>query len=56
MNFLNKYNNNKNLRFNSFQLTLKLCQIRNLKTIVETGTARGKKKFFFSKNSIGKMG
>ena len=49
MNFLNKYNNSKNIRFNSFELTLKLCQIRNLKTIVETGTARGKKRFFFFK-------
>ena len=49
MKFLNKYNNDKNIRFNSFETTLKLCFERNLKNIVETGTARGKKKFFFFK-------
>ena len=54
MKFLNKYNNDKNIRFNSFETTLKLCFERNLKNIVETGTARGKK-FFFLKNLIGKM-
>ena len=49
MKFLNKYNNDKNIRFNSFETTLKLCFERNLKNIVVTGTARGKKKFFFFK-------
>lgn len=47
MIFLDKYNNSKNIRFKSFEKTLKLCHQRNLKTIVETGTARGKTKFFF---------
>ena len=49
MNFLEKYNNIKNIRFNSFEETLKLSFIRGVKTIVETGTARGKTKFFFIK-------
>jgi hypothetical protein len=49
MNFLDKYDNIKNIRFNSFEETLKLSFKRGLKTIVETGTARGKTKFFFIK-------
>ncbi len=49
MNFLDKYNNIKNIRFNSFEETLKLSFKRGAKTIVETGTARGKTKFFFIK-------
>ena len=49
MNFLDKYNNIKNIRFNSFEETLKLSFNRGVKTIVETGTARGKTKFFFIK-------
>ena len=47
MKFLNKYNNPKNIRFKSFEKTFKICLERNHKTIVETGTARGKIKFFF---------
>ena len=49
MKFLNKYNINKNIRFKSFEETLKLSYRRGFKTIVETGTARGKTKFFFIK-------
>ena len=49
MKFLNKYNNKKNIRYKSFEKTLKLSYERGLKTIVETGTARGKTKFFFIK-------
>ncbi len=49
MNFLDKYNNNKNIRFKSFEKTLTISFKRNFKTIVETGTARGKTKFFFFK-------
>ena len=49
MNFLDKYNNIKNIRLNSFEETLKLSFKRGVKTIVETGTARGKTKFFFIK-------
>ncbi len=46
MKFLDKYNNSKNIRFKSFEETLKLSLKRGAKTIVETGTARGKIKFF----------
>ena len=49
MKFLNKYNNKNNIRFKSFEKTLNLSYERGLKTIVETGTARGKTKFFFIK-------
>ena len=49
MKFLEKYNNQKNIRFKSFEKTFELCLKRKHKTIVETGTARGKTKFFFIK-------
>ena len=49
MKFLEKYNNKKNTRFKSFEKTLKISFNRNFRTIVETGTARGKTKFFFIK-------
>lgn len=49
MKFLDKYNNNKNIRYSSFEKTLKLSYDRGLKSIVETGTSRGKTKFFFIK-------
>ena len=51
MNFLEKYNNKKNIRFNFFKKTLEIAKNRDLKTIVETGTSRGKKKFGFKSNS-----
>ena len=54
MKFLNKFKNSKNIRFDS-EATFKYCLKRNLKTIVETGTARGKTKFFSLKSLIGKM-
>lgn len=47
MKFLEKYNNIKNIRYDSFEKTLELSHKRNFKTIVETGTSRGKTKFFF---------
>lgn len=50
MNFLKYYNNPKNFRFKSFEYALIEANKRNLKILVETGVARGKKKFlFFSK-------
>ena len=49
MKFLEKYNNLKNIRFKSFEETFRISLERNHKTIVETGTARGKTKFFFVK-------
>lgn len=50
MIFLKKYDVIKNIRFDSFKFALEEASKRNLKIIVETGVARGKKKFlFFSK-------
>ena len=49
MKFIEKYNNKKNNRFNMFKKTLEIAFERNFKTIVETGTSRGKKKFLFFK-------
>ena len=50
MQFINKYNHPKNIRFESFKFTLFEAKKRGLKTVVETGCARGKTKFiFFSK-------
>ena len=50
MEFLEKYNHPKNIRFESFKFALLEANKRGLKTIVETGCARGKTKFiFFSK-------
>tara|TARA_B100001057_G_scaffold485359_2_gene564963 strand:+ start:740 stop:1306 length:567 start_codon:yes stop_codon:yes gene_type:complete len=49
MNFLNKFKNEKNIRFSSFEFALKCSKERNLKNVVETGTSRGKIKFFFFK-------
>ena len=52
MNFLEKYNHQKNIRFESFKYALTEANYRGLKTIVETGCARGKRKFlFFSKKN-----
>ncbi len=50
MKFLEFYNHKKNTRFSSFKFALLEAKKRKLKTIVETGCARGKPKFiFFSK-------
>ena len=47
MEFLKRYNHSKNIRYESFKFALLEAQKRSLKTIVETGCSRGKKKFFF---------
>tara|TARA_B110001454_G_C12409441_1_gene304466 strand:- start:395 stop:547 length:153 start_codon:yes stop_codon:yes gene_type:complete len=47
MIFLKKYDVIKNIRFGSFKFALEEASKRNLKIIVETGVARGKKKFLF---------
>ncbi len=47
MKFLDTYNHDKNIRFSSFKFALLEAEKRKLKTIVETGCARGKSKFFF---------
>ena len=49
MKFIEKYNNKKNIRFKLFKKTLEIALNRNFKTIVETGTSRGKEKFLFFK-------
>ena len=50
MDFLDKYNHPQNIRFDSFKFALIEANTRGLKTLVETGCARGKSKFiFFSK-------
>ena len=47
MKFLKNYDNPKNIRFKSFEFALLEASRRNHKTLVETGVARGKKKFIF---------
>jgi hypothetical protein len=47
MIFIEKYNNKKNIRFPFFKKVIEMSINRNFKTFVETGTSRGKKKFFF---------
>jgi len=47
MNFLNQYNHPKNIRFPFFKKAIEIAINRKLKIIVETGTSRGKQKFFF---------
>ena len=49
MIFLKKFNNIKNIRFEMFKKVFELSSQRKHKTIVETGTSRGKIKFFFFK-------
>ena len=50
MEFLKKYNHPKNIRYESFKFALYEANKRELKTLVETGCARGKTKLiFFSK-------
>ena len=47
MIFLKKFNNIKNIRFEMFKKVFELSFQRKHKIIVETGTSRGKIKFFF---------
>ena len=49
MNFLNQFDNSKNIRFDSFKKNLEIFKERKFQIIVETGTARGKVKFFIFK-------
>ena len=49
MIFLDKFNNAKNIRFPMFYKALLYAKDRNHKVFVETGTSRGKVKFFFFK-------
>ena len=56
MNFLDKYDHPKNYRFPFFKKAISIASERNLKIIVETGTSRGKVKFFFFKKKNWKDG
>ncbi len=56
MNFLSKYNHPKNIRFPFFKKAIEIAIDRKLKIIVETGTSRGKEKFFFFKRMNWKDG
>ena len=56
MNFLSKYNHPKNIRFPFFKKAIDIAIDRKLKIIVETGTSRGKEKFFFFKRMNWKDG
>jgi len=47
LQFIEKYNNPKNVRFESFYKSLLISYERKHKIIVETGTSRGKRKYFF---------
>lgn len=47
LKFIEKYKHPKNIRYESFYNALSIAYKRNHKIIVETGTSRGKKKFFF---------
>jgi|TARA_B100001964_G_scaffold72961_1_gene82697 hypothetical protein len=49
MKFLKKFEHSKNIRFDMFKKVFDISFKRKHKTIVETGTARGKIKFFFIK-------
>ncbi len=49
MKFLEKFNNKKNIRFEMFKRVFEISIQRKHKVIVETGTSRGKIKFFFIK-------
>jgi hypothetical protein len=52
MNWLSKYKNKLGVRFNTFEMLFKLAYERNLKNTIETGTARGKEKFYYLKPRI----
>ena len=49
MIFLNKFDNKKNIRFSSFKKKIEISYSRKFSVIAETGTSRGKTKFFFIK-------
>ena len=52
MNWISKYRDQLGLRFQSFEKLFDIAIERKLKTIVETGTARGKYKFYYRKPKI----
>ena len=49
MNWLDKYKENLGIRFSTFKKLFEIAEKRELKYIVETGTARGKEKIYYMK-------
>ena len=52
MNWLDKYKKKLGLRYPAYKKLFELADFRGLKFIVETGTARGKNKFYYLKPRI----
>ena len=52
MSFIDKYKEQLGVRFSTFKKLFQIARDRNLKNIVETGTARGKNKFYYIKPRI----
>ena len=52
MAFIDKYKEQLGVRFSTFKKLFQIARDRNLKNIVETGTARGKNKFYYIKPRI----
>ena len=49
MNWFIKYKDKLGVRYAAFEKLFNIAEERNLKTIIETGTARGKSKFYYRK-------
>ena len=52
MDWFTKYEDKLGVRYPTFKKLFKIAEERNLKTIIETGTARGKSKFYYHKPKI----
>ena len=52
MNWLEKYKGTLNVRYETFKLLFEISHERKLTNIIETGTARGKVKYYYLKPKI----
>ena len=52
MEWFTKYKDKLGVRYPTFEKLFKIAEERKLKTIIETGTARGKSKFYYHKPKI----
>ena len=52
MNWFTKYKDLLGIRYQTFQKLFKIAEERELKTVIETGTARGKTKFYYREPKI----
>ena len=52
MNWLDKYKNKLGVRYSTYKKLFEVADERKLKFIVETGTARGKNKFYYLKPRV----